>query len=65
METPERHCNGGPHGEEWCGQRATVVCTAADQIEWFACDIPAHQEGAKTMPIDDWFRKLVNGSAER
>jgi hypothetical protein len=53
----DRHCNGGSLGSTWCGLPATVVCSergAEHPLQWFACDDPAHQEGATTEPIDPW-----------
>jgi hypothetical protein len=50
-----RHCNGGPNGSGWCGAHATVVCTASDGLQWYACDDEAHREGAATMPLSEWF----------
>jgi hypothetical protein len=55
---PARKCNGGPHGVGWCGKPATVVCTQSDGLQWYACEDAAHQEGAKTEPIAEWFARL-------
>jgi hypothetical protein len=55
---PQRNCNGGPHGKAWCGELATVVCTAEDGMQWYACDDRDHQEGAKTQPIGEWFARI-------
>jgi hypothetical protein len=55
---PHSKCNGGPHGVGWCGKLATVVCTQADGLQWYACDDAAHQEGAKTERIAEWFARL-------
>jgi hypothetical protein len=55
---PNRQCNGGPHGKAWCGKPATVVCTATDGLQWYACDELAHQERAATRPIAEWFAEL-------
>lgn len=56
---PIRKCQG-PHG--WCGELATVVCTAADKLQWFACDRDEHHvddEGRKASlePIGGWFTR--------
>ena len=54
-----RRCNGGPHGRQgWCGAVATLVCTWPDGLQWFACELEAHHEGAKTEPIEHWFARL-------
>jgi hypothetical protein len=58
-----RKCNGGPNGSGWCGKPATVVCTAEEgigafRLQWYACDELAHQEGAATEPIADWFARI-------
>lgn len=42
--TIARHCNGGPHGEGWCGVPATHVARDEHGLEWFCCQ--AHAEGA-------------------
>lgn len=60
---PERRCNGGPNGSGGCGERATVVCTerkdgAVHPLQWYACDLEAHQEGAHTEPIASFFARL-------
>lgn len=41
---------------------ATVVCTARDGLQWFACDKPEHQREyddpttpTRTTPIAEWF----------
>lgn len=56
-----RPCNGGPHGTAWCGKPATVVCTERTinrlPLQWYACDELAHQEGANTEPIAEWFAR--------
>ena len=60
-----RKCQG-PHG--WCGLRATVVCTAADRLQWFACDRPEHQRdlggapAAAFEPIGPWFARVLRDS---
>jgi hypothetical protein len=57
---------------EWCAEvnsnavpLATVVCTAADGLQWFACDKPEHQAEygdpstpTRTTPIAEWFAQL-------
>jgi hypothetical protein len=58
----ERKCNGGPHGT-WCGAPATVVCIASladlgEPLQWYACDQTLHQEGARTLPIAEWWALL-------
>lgn len=63
-----RVCNGGPHGERWCGDRATVVVSEKPNpddpistsfpLQWFACDNTDHQEEGTTEPIGTWFAKL-------
>lgn len=58
---PDRCCNGGPNGFAWCGRPATVVCTAKDGLQWFACDNTTHQEKADTEAIDVWFDRNVFG----
>ena len=61
--TPQRFCNGGPHGKAWCGKPATVVCSANPEehhsLAWYAC--AEHTEGAKTMPIEEWFNAIMTG----
>jgi hypothetical protein len=58
MEHPKRHCNGGPTQRSACGKPATVVCTARDDRQWYACDDRDHQENALTEPIEAWFKRI-------
>lgn len=51
-EHPERKC-AGPHG--WCGKIATVVCTADDRLQWYACDDKRHHHGARVQTIAQWW----------
>lgn len=58
LADPPRRCNGGPNAHLWCGARASVVCTARDGLQWFACDNPDHHAGASAMPIGQFFETV-------
>lgn len=42
-----------------CETRATLVCTAPDGLQWYACERPEHSAGATTEPIDQWFARIL------
>ncbi|HEY4012078.1 MAG TPA: hypothetical protein VGM06_01965 [Polyangiaceae bacterium] len=64
-EVPVRYCNGGVGLDaRRCGRVATVVCAEREArarplgtLEWFACDLPAHQETGIPTPIETWFER--------
>lgn len=58
MSEERRVCSGGPHGEAWCGAWATVVCTAPDGLQWFACEL--HTEGSVTEPLGPWLARVLS-----
>jgi hypothetical protein len=53
-----RPCTGGPEARAWCGARASFVCTAADGMQWFACERGDHQRGSTQMEsLKAWFAR--------
>ena len=61
MSAPTRKCTGRlvDGSIERCDERATLVCTAPDRLQWFACDLPEHSAGTTTEPIDQWFARIL------
>lgn len=57
---PTRRCNGLIEGSVVrCEHVATVVCTDATGLQWYACEAPAHRPKAvKTEPVADFFARL-------
>lgn len=61
-DRPVRKCNGG-FSDTWCGNDATVVCTAKDGLQWYACSDPKHHKDdkgneAEVMPIEKWWKEF-------
>lgn len=57
LEVAAPKCAGGLRSRLSCPHLATVICSreplvaGAPPIQWYACDDPAHQEGAAVRRI--------------
>lgn len=67
-----RRCSGPLDGER-CGKPATLVCTDASGLQWFACEAHRDDDGGaegtrgrvvKVEPIEAWLRRGGVGRSE-
>lgn len=66
LEPLDRRCTGPMSADEHCGAPATLICTDASRLQWFACELHKEDDhGASGVrgavvhaePIEQWLER--------